>query len=648
MNKTYLSLIILLLCTVANAKSIEYYASNGTVTDDIDGPFECGSTPSVFYDKDKASAFVMADCNDNGVAGAVTQTNYSYPSIFTMPGSHDNGLNITGKLECFGGLSGWCGYFIELWNTTSGDFQEVKSSGLSLGINYVSYAMTKNESDFWLVNNNLIANHLHRVNNYYEYHGYESWITLFTEETPPTWNQTPTDQIILSKSTWSYTITATDTSGIDTYFLNDTTNFTINGDTGEITVLNLSNSNTGIPITLLVNDTWGNTLNESVVFYHAYNPLFNCTEGNLIFTFINETDNGRGKTDIALTIDITNPSTSNASFEATNVFNYSICIFPEWANYTINAIIEYGNTNGYTTRHYFLQGAEITNITNSISLYTLLTSEDNVGAITFSIQSPEGIAQQGVIIRAQKYDIGTNTYRLVAMGKSDVEGVATVYLQKYEWYRFVLIEDGMTLRIFEDMWLADTDIVLKTSALEGDETLNHWRSGTSDCTWNEYDAIFSCQVDDTSGLSPTTSLIITREAFMNISTICNSVDTGASVTLICDISAYNRNNSDIRYLLNASYSNPGERILRQGYISKTNDVGVWGTDGAVLASFAYWTLAPIGFVAGAIPGFLMLIVATVFIWVTDIISLGVFGKGVTVGIAALLSIVAYLIGRRMK
>lgn len=648
MNKTYLSLIILLLCTVANAKSIDYYTTEGIVWDDIDGPFECGGDPIDFYDANIGSSFIMEDCDNSGVAQAVTRMNFSYPSEFEMSGSHDNGINITGKLTCYGGASGYCHYLLKLWNTTSKDYQTVLSTNPGLGDTNPSYKITKNKTEVWLLNGSIVTEFWHTVNNHYQYIGYEGWITLFTEETPPTWDPIPTDQIILSKSTWSYTITATDTSGIDTYFLNDTTNFTINGDTGEITVLNLSNSNTGIPITLLVNDTWGNTLNESVVFYHAYNPLFNCTEGNLIFTFINETDNGRGKTDIALTIDITNPSTSNASFEATNVFNYSICIFPEWANYTINAIIEYGNTNGYTTRHYFLQGAEITNMTNSISLYTILTSEDNVGAITFSIQSPEGIAQQGVIIRAQKYDIGTNTYRLVAMGKSDVEGVATVYLQKYEWYRFVLIEDGMTLRIFEDMWLADTDIVLKTSALEGDETLNHWRSGTSDCTWNEYDSIFSCQVDDTSGLSPTTSLIITREAFMNISTICNSVDTGASVTLICDISAYNRNNSDIRYLLNASYSNPGERILRQGYISKTNDVGVWGTDGAVLASFAYWTLAPIGFVAGAIPGFLMLIVATVFIWVTDIISLGVFGKGVTVGIAALLSIVAYLIGRRMK
>jgi hypothetical protein len=102
---------------------------------------------------------------------------------------------------------------------------------------------------------------------------------------PPAWVQTPVDQNIELGQVFVYDLGATDRSGIDTWWINDTTTFAIDQD-GEITnVLSLSLGVYGLLVS--VNDTLGNVQSASftVAVTDTTDPVFTTTQISWPFDF---------------------------------------------------------------------------------------------------------------------------------------------------------------------------------------------------------------------------------------------------------------------------------------------------------------------------------------------------------------------------
>jgi PGF-pre-PGF domain-containing protein len=83
------------------------------------------------------------------------------------------------------------------------------------------------------------------------------------DTTAPTWVESISNQVVTYGNAFSYDVNATDNVNISTYYIGDTTNFTINSSTGLIT------NNTQLNITVYylnisVNDTLGNILSEVI------------------------------------------------------------------------------------------------------------------------------------------------------------------------------------------------------------------------------------------------------------------------------------------------------------------------------------------------------------------------------------------------
>jgi parallel beta-helix repeat protein len=78
------------------------------------------------------------------------------------------------------------------------------------------------------------------------------------DESPPTWSELPTDQIIGYEEFLHYDLNATDMSGLQTWWLNDTTRFAIN-ENGLVTIVSLLSVGT-YGIHVWVNDTCDNVL----------------------------------------------------------------------------------------------------------------------------------------------------------------------------------------------------------------------------------------------------------------------------------------------------------------------------------------------------------------------------------------------------
>ncbi|MFC1728648.1 hypothetical protein ACFLZ7_04280 [Nanoarchaeota archaeon] len=114
-------------------------------------------------------------------------------------------------------------------------------------------------------------------------------ITITVQDTlAPTWDQTPTDQTARIDRVFSYDVNATDPSGIDQYFINDTTNFAINSSTGEITnATGLSLGNYSLNIS--VNDTYGKLLSTIITITVLVADTSSPVISNVDSTTTNET-----------------------------------------------------------------------------------------------------------------------------------------------------------------------------------------------------------------------------------------------------------------------------------------------------------------------------------------------------------------------
>ncbi len=101
---------------------------------------------------------------------------------------------------------------------------------------------------------------------------YDAWLVRVGQgNLPPTWVETPTDQVAIAGMPFLYDLEATDPEGsLDSWWLNDTTNFAIDAE-GEITnAAVLEEGSYGLQVS--VNDSYGNVL--TAVFTVVVVPAF--------------------------------------------------------------------------------------------------------------------------------------------------------------------------------------------------------------------------------------------------------------------------------------------------------------------------------------------------------------------------------------
>ncbi|MFX1392465.1 MAG: hypothetical protein ACFFAH_02720 [Promethearchaeota archaeon] len=134
--------------------------------------------------------------------------------------------------------------------------------------------------------------------------------TIVTDTTPPTWDEAPTDQTIEFGSPFSYDVNASDANGIDSYNINDTTNFQVDGNGVitnataltigvywlEINASDPSNNNATATIKITVEDTtdpiWEQVpTDQTVELGQSFSYDLNATDLQTITYTVNDTSN---------------------------------------------------------------------------------------------------------------------------------------------------------------------------------------------------------------------------------------------------------------------------------------------------------------------------------------------------------------------
>lgn len=186
------------------------------------------------------------------------------------------------------------------------------------------------------------------------------------------------------------------------------------------------------------------TDNQTIEIY----SFGNCTTGNISLSF-DYKDEDTGNSIVAslkanLDLD-TSGEDQQYLFDLSVAASHSFCLDGR-PNTTITwAMLEYAN-DSYDARNYYFYNALITNVTQNISLYLLPT--DLASGITFTVKDESGNLLESYIIYIEKYDVATDAYTLIAMGRTDENGQDVIFLRGGTaetgdvWYRFKVYYQG--------------------------------------------------------------------------------------------------------------------------------------------------------------------------------------------------------------
>lgn len=321
-------------------------------------------------------------------------------------------------------------------------------------------------------------------------------------------------------------------------------------------------------------------------FFTLCGGISNTTTLN--FTLFNE-DNVSlsilGDLDISFTsITGINVSGQSASFNFTNQSSFAICIFPEDVNYTVDSIAEY-NSSGYVIRHHYLIDATLTNQTQTIQLFT--PTSTSTQEVKFIVEDIYNQPVEDVILKVQRFYIGENLYRQVAMGKSDSDGETAIKLKPNLFYTFILESGNNVLRTFEPKFIttSDTSIILRTTAAGLFEYFNYFDTVATSCTYNNDTYILRCTATDTSGLMQEVFLAVEEVRFNTTFTnVCDETGTGSSIILTCNLTNSVNNNRTVRYSFYGRFccSENVFTTFLTGYITLVPIASSFGTFGVFL------------------------------------------------------------------
>ena len=299
------------------------------------------------------------------------------------------------------------------------------------------------------------------------------------------------------------------------------------------------------------------------------------------------------------------------------------CIYPGWDNFTVNMQAQYSATD-YNSNNWYLDNALLNNVTQVINLY-LINSTDGT-QIAIHVRDEGLNNKEGAEVRVMRW-MAPN-YITTSILHTDNSGMANVYIQKGEWYKFQILYNGVvyatTTQQQLDQYSLTNPKVIDVSFATAIPYLEYLKQISYIAYYNSTNKVAYFQATDSSGLSSSGNLKVTQITITGTATICNNVTVSASFIMTCDLSAQP----------NGTYAMVAYMVMKDGaqYVVYTLPItigagssGIKVTDGLIMAiifigtiSFAGLVqptlailLTVIGLFAMALTGFIMVNTTTI-------------------------------------
>ena len=190
----------------------------------------------------------------------------------------------------------------------------------------------------------------------------------------------------------------------------------------------------------------------------------------------------------------------------------------------------------YTKRDFYVN---IINGTNqSVDLYLL--SIGNGTDVTFTVQDNSGNKLNNATIRLKRYYLSTNSYRTVAMSRTNEEGNTQIDVDFNDaFYETLTTFKAFSLRTIGAKIISTTRILTLQLTADPFELIDGTDDLTTSLTFNNNTQTFSYVFTQLGGLNTKGTLDVIFITPTSSSLVCTSTDTTSSGTLICQVNTTN-------------------------------------------------------------------------------------------------------------
>ena len=197
--------------------------------------------------------------------------------------------------------------------------------------------------------------------------------------------------------------------------------------------------------------------------------------------------------------------------------------------------ITYDNPK-YTKRDFYINVENSTN--QSVDLYLL--SIGNGTDVTFTVQDNSGNKLTNATIRLKRYYLSTNSYRTVAMSRTNEEGNTQIDVDFNDaFYETLTTFEGFSLRTIGAKIISTTRILTLQLTADPFSLIDGTDDITTTLSFNNITQTFSYVFTQLSGISTTGFLEVTFVKPTGSSLVCEATDTTSSGTLLCQVNTTN-------------------------------------------------------------------------------------------------------------
>ena len=226
--------------------------------------------------------------------------------------------------------------------------------------------------------------------------------------------------------------------------------------------------------------------------------------------------------------------------------SFQFCISENETFYT-DMDLQYYTATDYSERSYYFRNYTLNNVSNDITLYTLLKTE----ATKFSINIKQGVnVFPDAVVAVWKYFVGLGNYRVVMIGLTDDKGKFSANLDLDQSYNFTINKNNYDYGGFLKQATClespcEIDINIEELALSGfADLLEYFAQNieiTDESLWNNRTSkMVSVDFMDKLGTASYWRLWVYMNNYNNDSviTICDEKEYASTGTLSCNYSAY--------------------------------------------------------------------------------------------------------------
>jgi len=197
--------------------------------------------------------------------------------------------------------------------------------------------------------------------------------------------------------------------------------------------------------------------------------------------------------------------------------------------------IEYNHPK-YTKRDFYISVLNGTN--QSVDLYLLSTG--NGTAVTFTVQDNTGNKIFNATIRLKRYYVSSNSYRTVAMSRTNEEGKSELDVDFNDaFYETLTTFKEFSLRTLGAKIISTTRILTLELFADAFSKIDGINDITTSLTFNNASQTFSYVFTNNKGMSTTGIVEVAFTTPDSNTIVCTSTDTSASATLLCQVNTTN-------------------------------------------------------------------------------------------------------------